>query len=150
MSNYFSEPITFCLVQFAPKTISKSRENSTFFRGLQNFGAQERPFADQRVSHIPLRTACGSDGKGREKRRKCKTPARASQREQVSVKPYSNCRSITDCSVMRTVLFLDNHGRSHAAADAQRSETVFRVLSLLHLVDQGNQDSRAGCADRVS
>src|SRR4051794_9159594 len=43
----------------------------------------------------------------------------------------------------------DAHRDAHAAADAQRGEALLGV-ALLHLVQQGHQHARAGCADRMA
>src|SRR5438874_12423606 len=42
----------------------------------------------------------------------------------------------------------DAHRNSHAAADAQRRE-AFLCIALLHFVEQGHEDARAGRADRM-
>ena len=46
-------------------------------------------------------------------------------------------------------LHLDDHGSAHAAADAQSRQALV-AASLLHLVDEGDEDTRAGCADGVT
>src|SRR5437588_9992774 len=43
----------------------------------------------------------------------------------------------------------DAHRNSHAAADAQRREALLGV-TLLHFVEQGHQNARARCADRMT
>src|SRR5437899_12186686 len=42
----------------------------------------------------------------------------------------------------------DAHRNSHAAADAQRRE-AFLCIALLHFVEQGHEDARAGRAGRM-
>src|SRR6476660_9439355 len=44
---------------------------------------------------------------------------------------------------------LDAHGDAHAPADAKRGETFLGVAPL-HLVQQRDENARAGCADRVA
>src|SRR5688572_5720355 len=46
-------------------------------------------------------------------------------------------------------LALEAHGDAHAAADAQCRKALLGV-ALLHLEQEGGQDSRAGRADRVA
>src|SRR5437763_2321958 len=43
----------------------------------------------------------------------------------------------------------DAHRNSHAAADAQRREALLHA-ALLHFVEQGHEDARPGCPDRMA
>src|SRR3546814_5328211 len=52
-------------------------------------------------------------------------------------------------TLFRSSLALDAHGDAHAAADAQRNETLAGVAPL-HLVEQRRQHPRARRADRVA
>src|SRR3546814_19369153 len=52
-------------------------------------------------------------------------------------------------TLFRSSVALDAHGDAHAAADAQRNETLAGVAPL-HLVEQRRQHPRARRADRVA
>ena len=45
---------------------------------------------------------------------------------------------------------LEDGGNAHAAADAQSSHAQLGVVALLHLVQQGDDDTSAGSADGVA
>src|SRR6185312_3220639 len=53
------------------------------------------------------------------------------------------------CVKMLAISALDDEGHRFAPADAERRETAALVL-VLHRVEQGHEDARAGCADRVA
>src|SRR5712692_9262844 len=50
---------------------------------------------------------------------------------------------------MHILITCNAHGDAHAAADAQRGQ-AFLGVALLHLVEQRNEDARAGRADRMA
>src|SRR5436190_5747301 len=52
-------------------------------------------------------------------------------------------------NVCLALIARDAHRNSHAAADAQRREALFGV-TLLHFVEQRDENARARCADRMT